>query len=42
MKKDYEKPNTELIEYEKSEDILTASKGDNTDDLFSEDEYHVP
>ena len=41
MKKEYEKPNTELIEYEKSEDILTASKGEATDDLYSEDEYNM-
>ena len=41
MKRNYEKPNTELIEYERNEDILTASQTDSTNDLYTEDEYNL-
>jgi hypothetical protein len=37
--KEYSKPVSEFIEYDKCEDILTASTQGNTNDLYSEDEY---
>ena len=37
MKKEYVKPNTELLEYDPCDIISTST--DNSDDLFTHDEY---